>query len=157
MSRVYGKTGVPVPSHLPVSGNRFLLLYQSLEYDFLWLCDNINARCCPACINVAEYAHIGWNSTGLCRDKSSFGKTGRSGDDPQWEHLWQEKGLSGHQFYLGISGSVNANASPDWPKPLYQWGGCASPLIQSFGCSMHTVVVRLSLFQMTQIKEEETK
>jgi hypothetical protein len=43
---------------------------------------------------------------------------------------------SGHQFYLGISRRVNANASPDGPKPLYQWGGCASPLIQSFGCSM---------------------
>ena len=34
-----------------------------------------------------------------------------------------------------ISRRVNANASPDVPKPLYQWGGCASPLIQSFGCT----------------------
>jgi hypothetical protein len=61
------------------------------------------------------------------------------------------------QLCMVIGRRVNACASPDWPKPLYQWGGCASPLIQSFGCSMHTVVVRLSLFQMTQIKEEETK
>jgi hypothetical protein len=36
---------------------------------------------------------------------------------------------------LVISSLVNANASPDMPKPLYQWGGCASPLIQSFGCT----------------------
>ena len=36
---------------------------------------------------------------------------------------------------LVISRRVNANASPDVPKPLYQWGGCASPLIQSFGCT----------------------
>ena len=34
-----------------------------------------------------------------------------------------------------ISRRVNANASPDMPKPLYEWGGCASPLIQSFGCT----------------------
>jgi hypothetical protein len=34
-----------------------------------------------------------------------------------------------------ISRRVNANALPDVPKPLYQWGGCASPLIQSFGCT----------------------
>ena len=34
---------------------------------------------------------------------------------------------------LVISRRVNANASPDVPKPLYQWGGCASfPLIQRF-------------------------
>jgi hypothetical protein len=36
---------------------------------------------------------------------------------------------------LKISRGVNANASPDVPKPLYQWGGFASPLIQSFGCT----------------------
>ena len=38
---------------------------------------------------------------------------------------------------LKISRCVNANASPDVPKPLYQReGGCASfPLIQSFGCT----------------------
>jgi hypothetical protein len=36
---------------------------------------------------------------------------------------------------LVIIRRVNANASPDVPKPLYQWGGCASPLIQSFGCT----------------------
>jgi hypothetical protein len=36
---------------------------------------------------------------------------------------------------LLISRRVNANASPDVPKPLYQWGGFASPLIQSFGCT----------------------
>jgi hypothetical protein len=36
---------------------------------------------------------------------------------------------------LVISRRVNANASPDVPKPLYQWGGFASPLIQSFGCT----------------------
>jgi hypothetical protein len=36
---------------------------------------------------------------------------------------------------LVISRRVNANASPDVPKPLHQWGGCASPLIQSFGCT----------------------
>jgi hypothetical protein len=36
---------------------------------------------------------------------------------------------------LVISSLVNANASPDMPKPLYQWGGCASPLIQRFGCT----------------------
>ena len=34
-----------------------------------------------------------------------------------------------------ISRRVNPNASLDVPKPLYQWGGCASPLIQSFGCT----------------------
>ena len=39
------------------------------------------------------------------------------------------------QFYLVIIRRVNANASPDVPKPLYQWGGFASPLIQSFGCT----------------------
>jgi hypothetical protein len=39
------------------------------------------------------------------------------------------------QFYLVMSRRVNANASPDVPKPLYQWGGYASPLIQSFGCT----------------------
>jgi hypothetical protein len=33
---------------------------------------------------------------------------------------------------LVISRLVNANASPDVPKPLYQW---ATPLIQSFGCT----------------------
>jgi hypothetical protein len=36
---------------------------------------------------------------------------------------------------LVISSLVNANASPDMLKPLYQWGGCASTLIQSFGCT----------------------
>ena len=36
---------------------------------------------------------------------------------------------------LVISRRLNANASTDVPKPLYQWGGCASPLIQSFGCT----------------------
>ena len=38
---------------------------------------------------------------------------------------------------LVIRRRVNANASPDVPKPLYQReGGCASfPLIQSFGCT----------------------
>jgi hypothetical protein len=36
---------------------------------------------------------------------------------------------------LVMSRRVNANASPDVPKPLYQWGGYASPLIQSFGCT----------------------
>jgi hypothetical protein len=35
-----------------------------------------------------------------------------------------------------IGRRVNACASPDWPKPLYQWGACGTPLIQSFGCSM---------------------
>jgi hypothetical protein len=35
-----------------------------------------------------------------------------------------------------IGRRVNACASPDWPKPLYQWGAFGSPLIQSFGCSM---------------------
>jgi hypothetical protein len=39
---------------------------------------------------------------------------------------------------LVIRRRVNANASPDVPKPLYQReGGCASfPLIQSFGCTV---------------------
>ena len=38
---------------------------------------------------------------------------------------------------LKISRRVNANASPDVAKPLYQReGGCASfPLIQSFACT----------------------
>jgi hypothetical protein len=36
---------------------------------------------------------------------------------------------------LVMSTHVNANTSPDMPKPLYQWGGCASPMIQSFGCT----------------------
>ena len=38
---------------------------------------------------------------------------------------------------LKISRGVNANASPDVAKPLYQReGGCASfPLIQSFACT----------------------
>jgi uncharacterized protein YkvS len=36
---------------------------------------------------------------------------------------------------LVIIRRVNTNASPDVPKPLYQWGGCASLLIQSFGCT----------------------
>jgi hypothetical protein len=36
---------------------------------------------------------------------------------------------------LVIIRRVNAKASPDVPKPLYRWGGCASPMIQSFGCT----------------------
>jgi hypothetical protein len=43
--------------------------------------------------------------------------------------------LKKQRVYMDISRRVNANASPDVPKPLYQWGGCASPLIQSFGCT----------------------
>jgi hypothetical protein len=43
--------------------------------------------------------------------------------------------LKKQRVYMDISRRVNANASPDVPKPLKQWGGCASPLIQSFGCT----------------------
>jgi hypothetical protein len=32
------------------------------------------------------------------------------------------------QFYLVVSRGVNANASPDVPKPLYQWGPIDSEL-----------------------------
>jgi hypothetical protein len=39
-------------------------------------------------------------------------------------------------FCLMIGRRVNACASPDWPKPLKQWGACGSALIQRFGCSM---------------------
>jgi hypothetical protein len=35
-----------------------------------------------------------------------------------------------------VGRTVNACASPDWPKPLYQWGACGTPLVHSFGCSM---------------------
>jgi hypothetical protein len=45
---------------------------------------------------------------------------------------------------LVICRRVNANASPDVPKPLYQWGGCASPLIQSFGCTDSARALRLT-------------
>ena len=41
-----------------------------------------------------------------------------------------------YKLSLVIERRVNANASPDWPKPLKQWGAYGSPLIQSFGCSM---------------------
>jgi hypothetical protein len=41
-----------------------------------------------------------------------------------------------YELSLVIERGVIANASPDWPKPLKQWGACSSPLIQSFGCSM---------------------
>jgi hypothetical protein len=41
-----------------------------------------------------------------------------------------------YKLSLVIERRFNANASPDWPKPLKQWGAFGSPLIQSFGCSM---------------------
>jgi hypothetical protein len=50
-------------------------------------------------------------------------------------HLVVTKSMAQVSINLVISRRLNANASPDMPKPLYQWGGCASPLIQSFGCT----------------------
>jgi hypothetical protein len=47
------------------------------------------------------------------------------------------KNIAQVNINLKISRRVNANASPDVAKPLYQReGGCASfPLIQSFACT----------------------
>jgi hypothetical protein len=41
-----------------------------------------------------------------------------------------------YKLSLVIERCVNANASPDWPKPLKQWGACGFPCIQSFVWSM---------------------